>query len=385
MGLPTGGGAALDATQLVIKALDGMKAEQNEITKKVDALKAPDLSPIQDELKNISVKLDESEKEIKELKAGQGRIQLLNGTKEDRSFGTLFAKAVAEHHDSIRNTSMSHKAGFELKTVGDMTVAANLTGSAVATYQNQPALLPNVKVNFRSLVPSVQSATGIYKLYRETGTEGSISVQSTPGVAKTQIDYDFTEVTYTARYIAGYARIDKSMLQDLPFLQTSVSDMLLRDFYKTENTIFYNALSSVATGSTSTSATVAVEKLIDYIANLLDANFTPNAITVNARLWATLLKTKPSDYSIPGGVTIDNNGNVRITGIPIIPASWMPANKAIVGDWSMAKRVEVDGLKVEFFEQDADNVTKNLITVRVECREVLAIDRLDAFVFADLS
>jgi hypothetical protein len=50
----------------------------------------------------------------------------------------------------------------------------------------------------------------------------------------------------------------------------------------------------------------------------------------------------------------------------------------------MAKRVVVDDLKVEFFEQDSDNVQKNLVTVRIECREVLAIDRPDAFVYADL-
>jgi len=59
-------------------------------------------------------------------------------------------------------------------------------------------------------------------------------------------------------------------------------------------------------------------------------------------------------------------------------------DKVLVGDWNMAKRVVVDDLKVEFFEQDSDNVQKNLVTCRIEAREVLAIDRLDAFVFADL-
>jgi hypothetical protein len=39
------------------------------------------------------------------------------------------------------------------------------------------------------------------------------------------------------------------------------------------------------------------------------------------------LKTKPSDYSLPGGMVIDNNGNVRIVGVPVIPHSLVTASK----------------------------------------------------------
>jgi len=93
---------------------------------------------------------------------------------------------------------------------------------------------------------------------------------------------------------------------------------------------------------------------------------------------------KPADYSIPGGVTITPDGNIAIAGIPIFKSSFIADDKVLVGDWNMAKRVVVDDLKVEFFEQDSDNIQKNLVTVRIEAREVLAIDRVDAFVFADL-
>ncbi len=210
------------------------------------------------------------------------------------------------------------------------------------------------------------------------------SQQSTPGIAKSQLDYDLTRVDYVARYLAGFVKIDRSMLQDLPFLQSALPQMLLRDFYKQENSKFFTDLSTAATGSTSTIGTNEVEKIIDYIANLLDTNFAPNAITVNARLWAKILTTKPNDYSLPGGVTVDNVGNVRILGLPLLPASWMPAGKVIVGEWDLAKRVEVDGLKVQFFEQDDINVQQNLITVRIECREVLAIEQPAAFVYASV-
>jgi HK97 family phage major capsid protein len=350
---------------------------------KVEQLK----SLINENLKNeVAEQLTEKSTAI-ENRLDEIEIKLQKSTEnkmEEKSFSSAFGELIAKNFDSIREVSLGNKVKLNLKAVGTMTVSNNLTGDAVRTYQPGVAMVPNRKINFRDLIPAVASATGIYTLYRETGVEGSISVQSTPGDAKTQIDYDLTAVTYTARYIAGFARIDKSMLQDLPFLQSALPQMLLRDFYKAEDLKFYTDLSGAATGSTTTSATVDAEQIIDYVANLESADFTPNGIVVNPKQWARLVTTKPADYSVPGGFTITADGNIAIAGIPVYKSSFIADDKVLVGDWNYAKRVVVDDLKVEFFEQDSDNVQKNLVTCRIEAREVLAIDRLDAFVFADL-
>ena len=350
---------------------------------KVEQLK----SLINENLKNeVAEQLTEKSSAI-ENRLDEIEIKLQKSTEnkmEEKSFSSAFGELIAKNFDSIREVSLGNKVKLNLKAVGTMTVSNNLTGDAVRTYQPGVAMVPNRKINFRDLIPAVASATGIYTLYRETGAEGSISVQSTPGDAKTQIDYDLTAVTYTARYIAGFARIDKSMLQDLPFLQSALPQMLLRDFYKAEDAKFYADLSGTCTGSTTTSATVDAEQIIDYIANLESNDFSVNGIVVNPKQWARLVTTKPADYSVPGGFTIDANGNIAIAGIPVYKSSFIADDKVLVGDWNMAKRVVVDDLKVEFFEQDSDNVQKNLVTCRIEAREVLAIDRLDAFVFADL-
>ena len=383
-------------TEAILKAIADFKTESKATTKQLvdeakeaagkDSKAALDaVAEVKNALEAIKTEQAEAKKQIDAIDKKAGEIKLNSAGKPDNTFGAILSKAIADNYATIKKVNKSSNFEMELKTVGDMTVATNLTGSAVATYFPSLAAIPAQKVNFRNLVPAIQSETGVWKLYRETGSEGSISVQSTPGTSKTQIDYDYTEVTYAVDFLAGFARIARQMLQDLPFLQSELPMELLRDFYKAENALFYTQLTTAATGSTSTTGTNAIEKIIDYVANLLDANFSPSAIVVNARLWAKILTTKPSDYSIPGGVTVDANGNVRVLGLPMIPASWMPANKVIVGDWDMARRVEAQGLSVQFFEQDADNVTKNKITVRIECREVLAILRPDAFVFADVS
>lgn len=285
--------------------------------------------------------------------------------------------AITKGFDNIKNVKKGQGAQIELKTVGNMTATANLTGSVVNTVQPGVAVVPSQKVNFADLVATVNSATGQYVIYEETGAEGSISEQTVPGNPKTQKDYDFTAKTFVANYISGYVRYAKQMAQDLPFLTSFLPNALRRDYFKAENSTFYTALAAVAP-AISSAKTVDVEKLIDAIGQLEVLDYDVTGIVLNPRNWAEISMTKPQDYSLPGTVTFVN-GQLAINGTPVYKASWMPVNAFIAGDWSYAKKVLVDGLAVEFFEQDGDNVTKNLITARVESRTVLGIDKANAF------
>lgn len=364
------------------------KKAETELTEKLNKIK-------EDTAKSIEEKAEAIEKTLKEgLELAEKRAdeldQLLQKKakqQESNDFGSVFSKAIETEFEVIKSVSVGRSAKLNLKAVGTMTIANNLTGAGVITYQNTPALAPMPFINFRDLVPTVNSATGIYSLYRGSGTEGSISSQSTPGNAKTQIDFDYTQATYTAVYLSGFARVAKQMIQDLPYLQSALPFELLREFYLAENSKFYTDLTGVVTGST-TIPTVSniAEALLQYIANLMNASYMPTGIVMNPKDWAEVLSTsKGTGYGVPGGITIGTDGQIRIAGVPIYAAYWVPQHKVIVGDWTRAKRVVTDDLKIEFFEQDSDNVQRNLITARIESREVLAVDRLDAFIFADVA
>jgi hypothetical protein len=111
-------------------------------------------------------------------------------------------------------------------------------------------------------------------------------------------------------------------------------------------------------------------------------DYNPTAIVTTAANWATLLTTKPSDYSIPGGVTITSDGSVAIAGVPVAVHNGMTTGKTFVGDFSRVKIIQSAGLAVQFFEQDSDNVRKNLVTVRAEAEVALAVLRSDWGVYA---
>jgi hypothetical protein len=376
-----------------MEELKSIETAVKSATESVEKMKAANEVAIADvkndvaEVKAAVVTMDEAAKKnqaaLDQLIAEKAAKKVDNKTK---SFGDAFAEQMAEAFEAKQaeikefQKNKNAKLTIDLKAVGTMTLGNNLSGDGVATYNQRQGLVPAQKINMRDLIPTAVSPTGLYVTYRETGTEGSIGIQ-TEGNAKSQIDYDLTEVKVVSDYIAGFARFSKQMMFQLPFLQNTLQRMLLRDFYKKENSTFFTAVSSAATGSTTTSATVDAEQLVDWIANQLDANFEASFALVSYAQWADLLKTKPTDYSVPGGFVIDANGNVRIAGVPVIGASWVTNDKALIIDANYLERVETEGLRVEFSYEDSDNFQRNLVTARVECFEDINIMRTDAIIY----
>jgi hypothetical protein len=376
-----------------MEELKSIEASVKSATAAVESMKAANEAAIAevkgqvDEVKSALVTMDEAAKKnqaaLDQMIAEKAAKTVNNKTK---SFGDAFSESMAEAFEAKQaeikefQKNKNAKLTIDLKAVGTMTLGNNLSGDGVATYNQRQGLVPAQKINMRDLIPTAVSPTGLYVTYRETGTEGSIGIQS-EGNLKSQIDYDLTEVKVVSDYIAGFARFSKQMMFQLPFLQNTLQRMLLRDFYKKENSTFFSAVSSAATGSTTTSASVDAEQLVDWIANQLDANFEASFALVSYAQWADLLKTKPTDYSVPGGFVIDANGNVRIAGVPVIGASWVTNDKALIIDANYLERVETEGLRVEFSYEDSDNFQRNLVTARVECFEDINIMRTDAIIY----
>lgn len=351
------------------------------------------LGTINDELKRLATWKGEKDtadkanqealdKLITQIKEVNKNTQPKNNGK---SFGEIFAETVKEHYDEIMKVKKGQKYKMELKVVGDMLLSSNLTGDSIAAYSGQQAIIPSQKVNFRDLIPTVQSDTGLYVQFRETGGEGAIAVQ-TEGSAKGQVDYDFTEVKVVSDYIAGFARFSKQMARSLSFMQSTLPRLLLRDFFKKENSTFWTAVSGAATGSTTTSETDDVKQIIDYIANQGDSDYTPAFGLVNHRQLARLQKylVGTGNYYGSGGVVVTANGAVTIAGVPILPVSWAASDKILLIDRDFLERVETESVVVEFFEQDSDNVQKNLITARIECYEDINLMLPASAVYADL-
>lgn len=307
-----------------------------------------------------------------------------------KTFGQAFADIITKNSKEIGAVRKGNgfKVEMDLKAVGNMTLGANLTGDSVVSYNNRQALLPSTKVNLRDLIPTNPSGTLVSVQYRETAAEGGIGVQ-TEGAAKSQIDFDFSEVKTVNKYIAGFVRYSKQMNKALPWMQSTLPRLLLREFYSGatgENATFYGTVSAAATGSTTTAETDDVKQIIDYIANQRTAKFAASFGLVSHTQLGRLNKLTYTNgyYSGSGGVLTNVDGSMAISGVPIIGTDFVADDKILILDRDYIERVEAESLMIEFFEQDSDNVQRNLITARIECLEEINLMLLNSAIFADL-
>ena len=355
------------------------KAEVASVTEKATKAFDSKVEQINDQMEKSNKTLGEALSEIKEAKAAFGKLSANAERKVALSYsdhvnnikaeiGSAIEKGWNDIKAAARNGGKGFSADIDLKAVGTMTVGNNLTGSVYTSYVDNPALRSFVNPHLRSVFNIIPVSTGSVSFPRGNTPvgEGSFGKQ-TEGSAKPQVDYDVTVVNTALSFIAGYAKVSRQMIDDLPFLQAYLQQSLIEDFQKAEDTYYLNAIASSATAGSSSGANTA-EKFIDYVAQLGALNWTANlALTTHAG-WAGLLKTKPADYSVPGGMVIDNNGNVRIVGIPVIPHSLVTASKIYVMDTSKFAIAQQSGLAVRSTEFDQDDFIKNLITFRAEAR-----------------
>lgn len=359
--------------------LSEMKAEVSANTEKAAKQFEDKVSQVNEQLVKSNQSLEEARKEVLEAKAALGKIS----AKEEVKVATSYAEhinnikgaigdAIVKGWDDIKGAARNGGKGFQYdldaKAVGTMTISNNLTGSVYTSYVDNPALRSFVNPHLRSVFNIIPVSTGSVSFPRGNTPvgEGSFGKQ-TEGSAKPQVDYDVTVVNTALSFIAGYAKVSRQMIDDLPFLQAYLQQSLIEDFQKAEDTYYLNAIAASATAGSSSGANTA-EKFIDYLAQLGALNWTANlALTTHAG-WAGLLKTKPSDYSVPGGMVIDQNGNVRIAGVPVVPHSLVTASKIYVMDTTKFAIAQQSGLSVRSTEFDQDDFIKNLITFRCEAR-----------------
>ena len=127
--------------------------------------------------------------------------------------------------------------------------------------------------------------------------------------------------------------------------------------------------------------------MIADIAALEGTNFDVNGVVVNVSDWWDIQVTEASTgagYGLPGVVTYDG-GVLRINGIPIYKATWIPADKYLVADWSRVNKVVTEGLSLEFSDVEGTNFVANNITARLEAQVNVAVEQPDAVIFGDFA
>lgn len=357
----------------------------NEMVENVKGLQADVTTQIEEVKSSINVVKDEMQKQFDEMAAKQVKAEKKESKNINEAILEKLDGKFGELEYALKSSNGSYR--MDLKEVKNMLLSNSLTGDPVASYSTRQAIFPAQKVNFRDLVPTVQSTTGLYVQYREnTGNVNNIAAQ-TEGDDKGQNDYALTETKIVTDYIAGFSTFSKQMLKSLPFISQTLPRLLQRDFFKKENSIFFGVVSGAATGSTVTAETNDLKQLVDYIGNQKAANFNASYVLVSENQMGKLLKATidAGYYAGSGSVIVSPTGGMTIWGVPVISASWVTNDKALVIDQDYIERVETESLAIEFSYENGTNFQKNLVTARIECMEDINLMLASSAIYASVN
>ena len=324
-------------------------------------------------------------------------------TAQKKSFGSILEQEILAKSDEIAKFERKETKSFslELKAVGDMSTTNVTGGNRYGQIMADGIRMnPNRKVHMSDILPGGTIGPGnSFTFMRENGQgEGAIAPVA-EGALKPQIDLDLIETTVQIETIAGWLRISRKMLNNVPGMISFLQARLPEKFQRVlDAQILYgngttpNLKGILTAGNFVASDALAsaplIEKIINDISDLEDTyERDANGILLRPKDYYSFFLNKAAgsgEYDLPQGVTFGPDGQLRILGIPTWASTAINSPDYVVGDFNMgAQLLTQEGMRIEFFDQDGTNVRENKITVRIEGNYALPVYGPDYFIRGD--
>ncbi|CAL1518198.1 phage major capsid protein [Chitinophaga sp. MM2321] len=339
---------------------------------------------------------------LDELIAAKDKKGVVVGT-EQKSFRSLLAESIEENKDAIERfaTKSAREVSFQMKAVGDMTLVSATTfpTADVSITDLRPGIIeqPRRRLHIRQLLTGGSMSGSHYAYVKEIAGEGAIA-PTAEGAAKPRLDLRLQEVSTPSQTIAGIVKVSRKMLRDVAglttFLQSRLPEKLLR--VEDDQLINGDGVSPNISGITDAgnytpyagTTQVWVEQLVDAVTQLEDADRDANGILVRPSDYATLLLNRAAGgagtYDLPRELVTYINGQLYVAGVPVFKSTAANPGQFIVGDWVQGANLIIQEPPIlQFFEQDEDNVQKNMVTVRIEETIAFPIYGNDYFIVGD--
>ena len=337
---------------------------------------ADELSAAIENVKSVQAKLDaaiEAENLIKSLGSGEGPA---NDTAEK---GAAMAKSLGEHFVEFKKAHKSADNRYiapAFKTAGDPTTSAGVTATE---FDREPVRRVAAPLTLLDLFPRKTVSDPVYSWNVYKQTEGAVGLTA-EGATKNKLTYKYEPKTATLQKITGLIKMTEELFEDAPYLADAINQDLVDDLNANRQTQAATTLfgtSGIMTATTSASATAIdiADAIIDAIADIEDStNISPNAVVLAPNVWKILAKAKNTldeyvEYAPLKNIEMLKSGDVTASHILVGAFE----NRAV----ELVSKVE--GVRVDSTNSNDVDFEKNLVSVRAEAREILAVKRPGCF------
>lgn len=380
------------------QAIESFKASQKELEKDLkDTVKSNGETSAQalakandlaEKISGFSAQLLDIEQRMAEnVKTGKAPVE---------SLGQMVIKSDAFKEYAQGSTS---KMKFQANTIIGQEGSPLENSDTLVAPNRLAGIIPGAfrLLRLRDILPAGTTGSNALEYVRELAFTND-AAETNEGVAKPESDITFELVNTPVKTIAHWLKASKQVLDDAPALQSYI-DTRLR--YGVEYRIDAQLLNGNGTnpnisgltdsGNYTAFTPLTGENGLDSINRgiygVYGQDYAPTAIIMNPADWGALERVKvgTSDnrYVIgnPNGIT-----GPMLWGLPVIVTNAMTVGKFMVAAFDIAAQVwNRSGVVVEMFEQDEDNVQKNLLTIRAEARLALAVYRPASIQYGSLT
>lgn len=294
-----------------------------------------------------------------------------------------------EKAQEIKALAGASKGSVELNLKA-LTSGSTSAGSLADPYRADTVLMPKRRLAVRDLLPVISIASGSVEYARQTAKPtGAATVAE--GAAKPESNLAFELISLQTRTVAHWIKASRQILDDVPQLRDMIDTEMRAGLALAEEAqLLYGSgtgqnltgLVPAATAfvdSTGVTSPSMIDKIAAAILQVGLADFEANGIVLHPTDWTRISLTKDAggNYIIGGP---SQAVEPRLFGLPVVRSSAMTAGHFLVGDFAAAAQIYdrwEPRVEVGF---EADDFTKNLVTILAEERLALAIRQTAALV-----
>ena len=376
--------------------------KQEELNDLVEAKASKeDIDSMKEELAGIHAKQYDQLNAVLKAQGVMLKKLSVKEVEEPKSFKDALKSNLEGNLEALKTLKNSSSANdnvkFNIKAVGDMSIAGNTTGQIPQALRiaglNE---IPSRTVRLLDIVSGGAISSNLVEWVYQANQEGTAG-QTVEGAVKNQIDFDLIVGSQKVEKTTAFITVTDEMIDDVDFMQTAIQNELTKELLKAVEAQVYggsgvspqmNGIKTVATAFAGGTFAGIVDNAneVDVLTVAMDQIMLANQDAPN------YIFMNPSDVTALKMVKVSSTdkryverlamvaGDLSLDGTPIIPTTLVTAGEYLIGDFTKSFVLNKQAIAIEI-GYNADNFVKNYKTIRAEWRGVTFVKNNDRTAF----
>ena len=273
---------------------------------------------------------------------------------------------------------------FNMRAAGDPSTTVSFTLTPTQ-YDREVVGKPATPLTVLDLFGRKTVSAPVYSWNVYSSTTGSAGTTA-EGATKNKLTYVYAPKTATLQKITGLIKVTEELFEDAPYVVDAINNDLVNDLNAARQAAAMTTLlgtSGVQTDTVTYATAVDLfTKIIECAADVEDATGIPaDAVVVTPALWVILRSAINGDGEFYAGNPFGTSEYSRLFDMRFVKSADLTANHILVGNFARGAELvsKTEGVRVDSTNSNDVDFEKNLISIRAEAREILAVKRPAAF------